>query len=66
MNRRIKIDELSHFDAAPYLGTEEAIFAYLNDVMETNDSALLVCALGDVRRAVRLNLANQLNTSGRG
>jgi probable addiction module antidote protein len=51
MKKRIKIDELPSFDAAPYLGTDEAVAAYLTDVMESNDSALLASALGDIARA---------------
>jgi probable addiction module antidote protein len=51
MNKRIKIDELPTFDVAPYLGTDEAVAAYLTDVMESNDSALLAAALGDIARA---------------
>lgn len=51
MTKRIKIDELPDFDAAAYLGTEEAVAAYLTDIMQANDSALLAAALGDIARA---------------
>lgn len=49
--RRIKVDELPAFDAAPYLGDEEAIAAYLTDILEANDAGLLAAALGDIARA---------------
>ncbi len=51
MTKRIKIDELPTFDAAPYLDSEEAIAAFLTDILETNDAALLASALGDIARA---------------
>jgi probable addiction module antidote protein len=51
MTKRIKTDDLPDFDAAPYLDTEEAVAAYLTDIMEANDSALLAAALGDIARA---------------
>lgn len=51
MTARIKISELPEFDAAPYLSDETTIAAYLTDILEANDSALLAAALGDVARA---------------
>lgn len=36
---------------APYLGTEEAVAAYITDGMDSNDSALLAAALSDFARA---------------
>ncbi|MBU9310834.1 putative addiction module antidote protein [Burkholderia multivorans] len=51
MSKRIKVDELSAFDAAPYLDNEEAIAAYLTDILEANDAGLLASALGDIARA---------------
>ena len=39
------------FDAAEYLGSEEAVAAYLSAVMEENDPDLLIAALGDIARA---------------
>jgi probable addiction module antidote protein len=51
MSTRIKIDELPQFDAAPYLDTEEAVAAYLTDILDANDPALLAAALGDIARA---------------
>lgn len=49
--QRIKVDELLEFDAAPYLDSEEAIAAYLTDILEANDAGLLAAALGDIARA---------------
>ena len=52
MNKqRIKADDLPEFDAAPYLDSEEAIAAYLTDILEANDAGLLAAALGDIARA---------------
>jgi probable addiction module antidote protein len=49
--KRIKVDDLPEFDAAPYLDSETAIAAYLTDIIEANDPALLASALGDIARA---------------
>lgn len=51
MTKRIKTDDLPEFDAAPYLDSEEAVAAYLTDILEANDPALLAAALGDIARA---------------
>jgi len=51
MTKSIRVEELQEFDAAPYLDSEEAIAAYLTDILEANDSALLAAALGDIARA---------------
>src|SRR5512137_1137668 len=51
MSKRIKVADLPRFDAAPYLDSEEAIAAYLTDVIEANDASLLAAALGDIARA---------------
>lgn len=51
MTKRLKVNDLPTFDAAPYLDSEEAIAAYLTDILETNDAALLASALGDIARA---------------
>jgi DNA-binding phage protein len=32
MRKRIKVSDLSDFDAAPYLDSEEAIAVYLTDI----------------------------------
>jgi probable addiction module antidote protein len=51
MNKRIQVDDLSEFGAAPYLESEESIAAFLTDILEANDGALLASALGDIARA---------------
>lgn len=51
MTKRINIDDLPEFDAAPYLNSEEAIAAYLTDILQANDAGLLAAALGDIARA---------------
>jgi DNA-binding phage protein len=37
MTKRIKVADLPDFDAAPYLDNEEAVAAYLTDILEAND-----------------------------
>ena len=49
--KRIKVSDLSEFDATRYLGNDEAIAEYLTAVIEQNDPALLAAALGDIARA---------------
>jgi len=49
--QRIKVTALPEFDAAPYLDSEEAIAAYLTDILQANDAGLLAAALGDIARA---------------
>ncbi len=39
------------FDSTSYLGSEEAIAAYLTDILQANDAGLLSAALGDIARA---------------
>lgn len=51
MNKRIKVKDLPNFDAARYLESEEAIAAYLTDILAANDAGLLAAALGDIARA---------------
>jgi probable addiction module antidote protein len=51
MTRRVKAADLPEFDAGPYLDCEAAIAAYLTDILEANDPALLASALGDIARA---------------
>ncbi|MEO8143402.1 MAG: addiction module antidote protein [Betaproteobacteria bacterium] len=51
MTKRIKAADLPEFDAAPYLDSEKAIAAYLTDILEAGDAALLAAALGDIARA---------------
>jgi probable addiction module antidote protein len=49
--KRIKVADLPEFDTALYLGNEAAIAAYLTNILEANDPALLASALGDIARA---------------
>ena len=49
--KRIKIADLPEFDASSYLDSEVAIAAYLTNILEANDPALLASALGDIARA---------------
>jgi probable addiction module antidote protein len=51
MTKRIKAADLPDFDAARYLDSDEAIAAYLTDILAANDPALLAAALGDIARA---------------
>ena len=51
MTKRIKVADLPEFDAAKYLDSEAAVAAYLTDILEANDPALLAAALGDIARA---------------
>ena len=51
MAERIKVVDLPEFDASQFLDTDEAVAAYINDILQANDSALLASALGDVARA---------------
>lgn len=51
MTQRINVSDLPAFDAAPYLDNDASIAAYLTDILEAGDSALLASALGDIARA---------------
>jgi probable addiction module antidote protein len=51
MTKRIKVADLPEFDASRYLDNETSIAAYLTDILEANDAALLAAALGDIARA---------------
>jgi probable addiction module antidote protein len=51
MSKRINVSDLPEFDAAPYLDSEEAVAAYLTDILQANDAGLLAAALGDIARA---------------
>lgn len=51
MTKRIQVESLPEFDAAPYLDSEAAIAAYLTDIVAANDASLLAAALGDIARA---------------
>jgi len=51
MSKRINVADLPEFDSSKYLDSETAIAAYLTDILEANDAALLASALGDIARA---------------
>lgn len=51
MRKRIKTADLPDFYATPCLDSEEAVAAYLTDILQANDAALLAAALGDIARA---------------
>ncbi|GHT90361.1 hypothetical protein FACS1894101_2800 [Betaproteobacteria bacterium] len=50
MNKAIKVADLPEFDAAPYLDSEEAIAAYLTDILTENNPALLAAAYSGASR----------------
>lgn len=51
MTERIDVANLPEFDASQFLDSGEAVAAYLNGILQANDSALLAAALGDIARA---------------
>ena len=51
MTERINVADLPAFDASLFLDSDEAVAAYLSDILQANDSALLATALGDIARA---------------
>ena len=51
MTKRTRVADLPEFDAAPYLDNEASVAAYLTDILDANDPALLAAALGDIARA---------------
>lgn len=51
MTEQIKVADLPEFDASQFLDSDEAVAAFLNDILQANDSALLASALGDIARA---------------
>jgi len=51
MTEKIRISDLSEFDATEYLEDEQAIAEYLTVVLEENDPSALAQALGTVARA---------------
>jgi len=55
MTKRIKVSELSEFDAAAYLKSETDIAIFLTDILEANDPSLLASALDDIARAREMN-----------
>ena len=51
MAKKMRISDLSDFDATEYLQSDEAIAQYLTAVLEDGDASLLTAALGDIARA---------------
>jgi len=51
MTKRIKVSDLTPFDMAEMLDSEQAIAEYLTIVLEENDPSALADALGTVARA---------------
>lgn len=51
MTETIKVADLPEFDASLYLDSDEAVAAYLTDILQAQDPALLAAALGDIARA---------------
>jgi probable addiction module antidote protein len=51
MAKPIKTSDLRTFDAADYLGDDQAMADYLTAVLDDGDAALLAAALGDIARA---------------
>lgn len=59
MSRKLKT-----FDASEYLDDSETIAEYLNAVIETDDQALLLSAIGDIAKAT--GMQKIANDSGLG
>ena len=59
MSRKLKT-----FDASDYLDDSETIAEYLNAVIETDDQALLLSAIGDIAKAT--GMQKIANDSGLG
>jgi probable addiction module antidote protein len=51
VKRKVRVSDLPEFDSAQLLDSEASVVAYLNDIIQAGDAALLVSALGDVARA---------------
>lgn len=51
MTKKMKVSELSEFDAAEYLSSEDDVAAYLTIILQENDAALLAATLGDIARS---------------
>ena len=43
--------EIDDFDPSEYLGSEQAVAAYLTEALESNDASMLAAAVGNVARA---------------
>jgi probable addiction module antidote protein len=51
MKAKIKVADLPKLDISSLLDSEEAIAAFLADIMANNDPALMISALGTIARA---------------
>lgn len=52
MGNKIRIADLQEFDAAEFIGTDDAsVAAYLTEIIAADDAALLASALGHVARS---------------
>lgn len=51
MAKKLNVTDLPEFDAAEYLDSEQAVVAYLTEMIGGGDPALLAAALGDIARA---------------
>lgn len=51
MSEKIKISELPNFDVTEYMKDDQEIAEYLSIVLEENNPAEFIVALGDVARA---------------
>ncbi len=47
----LQVKSLLEFDAARYLDNDAAVAAYLTDILEVRDPALLAATQGDIARA---------------
>jgi probable addiction module antidote protein len=47
--------KLKEYDIAEHLNSEEEMQMYLNEILETDDPALLLAALGDIARAKNMS-----------
>jgi probable addiction module antidote protein len=56
MSKSKSVPKLIPFDAARYLGSDEAIAEYMTAVLELEDPDLLLVALNDVARAKGMTL----------
>ncbi|WP_425493812.1 addiction module antidote protein [Dyella silvatica] len=57
--------KFSAFDPAEYLDSDEAIAAYINEVMAENDSDLFLSALNDIARARGMTQVAEASGLGR-
>lgn len=51
MSRALLKEKTLHYDSAEYLNTREAMNAYMEEALETDDPAFIATALGTIARA---------------